>query len=151
VCTKCGPATTTVTLTKPYDGPQPTGGSYVPEKPEEETYVPEKPEEETYVPEKPEEETYVPEKPEEYNTKHATSTVVQVITLTKVPIPATSAPGAPYVPANSTNVYAPTGSTSSTGYGSYPTYIPSEFEGAASRFSVGMSTLGLLVAAVLAM
>jgi chitinase len=143
------------------EGETPEEETYVPETPEEETYVPEKPEGETYVPEKPEEETYVPETPEgetyvpgypsEDTTKHATSTIVQVITLTKVPIPASSVPTAPYVSANNTNVYAPTGTASSTGYGSYPTYAPPQFEGAASRFGVGISTVGIVLVAVLAM
>jgi chitinase len=145
VCDHCGPALTTVTLTKPldhqtelYPTPQATG----------ETYVPTNPEGETYVPGMPNKEAAAPEQPEGQKTEHATSTVVQVITLTKVPVPYTPAP---YAPANGTVVNTPTGAASSTGYGSYPTYTPPQFEGAATRFGVGMSTLVLLMAGLLAL
>lgn len=102
---------------------------------------------------KPEQPHYQPEESES-TTRH-TSTAHPIITLTKVPVP--SAPvKSPYTPIQSTGVYvpsapAPSGAASSTGgqYGAYPSDMPPEFEGAASRMSVGVSGAVLLVAGFL--
>lgn len=130
MCTVCGPAYTTVTVTKPADktdayptGPKPTADSYVP-----------------YVPSTPEE--------EETETLHATSTVYRVITLTKVPVPSTAV----YPDTSKTSVYVPVGTASSTGsYPTYPTHTPEEFTGAAGRLGVGMTVVAAVVAGVLAL
>lgn len=85
-----------------------------------------------------------------------TSTVVQYATLTKVPVAYTPAPyptaPAPYVPVgaakNSTSAYAP--KPTGTGKPSKPSsYTPAEFEGAASRFGVGLTAVVGVVAAFL--
>ncbi|KAL6703780.1 Chitinase 2 [Coniothyrium glycines] len=97
-----------------------------------------------------------PKKPVEDAT--VTSTHVQHITLTKVPVPAyTPAPypsAAPHVPVpahNGTAAYVPL--PTGTGKPSKPSaYSPSEFEGAAGRFSVGATAfVGVVAAAFLAL
>ncbi|KAF2270835.1 glycoside hydrolase [Lojkania enalia] len=166
VCHVCAAKPTTVTLTLPvtktvYAYPtKPAGEGYVPSPPESTpgAYYPapsETPSCSGPGCPKPEEEYPEfgkPEKPET-ETETATSTVYQYVTLTKVPVPAseTPAPYAPYTPVNSTHVYAPTGSTTGTGSVPYGTYTPIEFEGAASRFSFGMSAVAVIAAGLLAL
>lgn len=93
----------------------------------------------------------VPEKhvPEGEGYKTVASTLTQYVTLTKVHVPYKTS--APYGAANSTIVgYPPAGTASNTGKPSKPTsYTPAEFKGAASRFSVGMSGLVVLIAGLL--
>ena len=95
----------------------------------------------------------VPEYPKK-PVEDVTSTIVQHVTLTKVPVAYTPAPyptgPAPYVPVgvNSTSAYAPL--PTGTGKPTKPTtYTPPEFEGAASRFGVGMTGIVAVVAGLL--
>lgn len=149
VCSVCGPKTVTVTLTKPIPTPHPTPAEYTPEAPEEtatstiESYVyitvTPVPASSTPSP-APSAPAYVPEgeAPQEYT---VTKGVTEVITLSKVPVPA-------YTPAPvynaTTGVYVPSGTAGSTG--GY-TATPLPFEGAASRMSVGLSAVAAVVVA----
>lgn len=161
VCSHCGPKTTTVTLTKPYATP--TEAAYhapSPSSPAAEhsgskgEYPAAKPSEAAYVPGKP-------GKPAGQETVSVTKKVY--ITVVPAPAPTSALPGygaapspAPHVPANSTLAYVPSGTASSTGHGAagytgmpVPSKIPALYEGAASRFSVGVSGLAVLVAGIL--
>lgn len=92
----------------------------------------------------------------EYPVEDSTSTLVQYVTLTKVPVAYTAVPyasSAPYAPVpygakNATSAYVP----QPTGTGSpaqASSYVPTEFEGAASRFSVGLTAVVAVVAGFL--
>lgn len=99
-------------------------------------------------------ETEYPEKKPEYPVeKEEVSSKAEYATLTTVsvkytPVPYASGP-AHYVPAgNGTSAYVP--KPTGTGKPTKPTsYSPTEFEGAASRFSVGLTALVAVVAGVL--
>lgn len=59
---------------------------------------------------------------------------------------------APYAPVSGTVVYKPTGAASGTAYvpsNPYSTSAPLQYEGAASRFRVGVSALAVIVAGLL--
>jgi chitinase len=114
--------------------PKPTGGAYVP--------VPEKP-----VAGKP-----VSEASELWETQTTTSILTQYITLTKTPVLVVTYTPAPYSqgPAADSTKVQPTGAPIGTSSGSsYPSYVP--FEGAASRLSVGLSVVVILIAGFLAL
>ncbi|KAH9868708.1 hypothetical protein J1614_007780 [Plenodomus biglobosus] len=92
-----------------------------------------------------------PKKPVEDVAGTVISTLIQHVTLSKVAIPTAYAP-APYPTAPVTAPYAAVGAANGTGaYAPLPTgtgkptkptsYTPPEFEGAASRFGVGMTAI----------
>ncbi|OAL56597.1 glycoside hydrolase [Pyrenochaeta sp. DS3sAY3a] len=102
-----------------------------------------------YETEYPEKKPEYPVEKEEYSSKaeYATLTTVSV---KYTPVPYASAPApAPYVPAgNGTSAYVPY--PTGTGKPTKPTsYSPTEFEGAASRFGVGLTAIVAVVAGVL--
>ncbi|KAF2440441.1 hypothetical protein P171DRAFT_489154 [Karstenula rhodostoma CBS 690.94] len=151
VCKHCGPVTTTVTLTKPYHTP--TEAAYgAPSSPADQSAG-----KDSYPESKLPQAAYVPGIASGEESVSVTSKVYMPV----VPAPASEAPAyeatpAPYVPISSTAAYVPSGMASSTIKGAAastgahgPSYTPPLFEGAASRFGVGMSGVVGLVAGVL--
>lgn len=89
-----------------------------------------------------------------------TSTTIEVIYVTKVPVPKVEVPyhkgavpevEAPYSQVNSTGAYkpGPTGTASGTGSPAVKTYAPITFQGGASRMASGLSVVAVVVAGVL--
>ena len=149
VCGNCGPRTTTVTLTKPYATP--TEASYEVAQPSGAAYPPQAPSEGEEVPNDEE----VPNAPSK-----------SYVTL--VPVPTSASPAAPppsyagnhggYDNSHASGT-VPSGKASSTGApvytgGAVPSYgvsppPPAQYEGAASRFSVGVSGVFVVVVGAL--
>jgi chitinase len=92
-----------------------------------------------------------------------TSTTVEVVYVTKAPVPKVEVPyhkvevpeytkvEVPYTTVNSTGAYSPgpTGTASGPGSAALHTYAPIAFEGAASRIGSGMSVVAVMVAGLL--
>ncbi|KAJ4286043.1 Chitinase 2 [Kalmusia sp. IMI 367209] len=160
VCGHCGPKTTTVTLTKPigtateapYQGAHPSPARGAPPyrgAPSLPAGQPQSSGKGGSVPvAHPTGESYVS------GTADLTVSVTSKMYMTVIAVPASEVPGAATTPAAyvaSNSTYVSSGWASRTGKGTaYTTSAPRTlYEGAASRFSVGMGSFAVLVAAAL--
>lgn len=153
VCKNCGPSVVTVTITKPNVPAtgvpaKPTGPVYGGDKPQPPAQ-PSKPSGPSYGNDKPNPPVYSVDVKKQND---ATSTTVQIVYVTKTPVPVV-----PVVPAytpvaypsakNATSGYPtkPTG----TGVPTKPTYAPPQFTGAASRLGAGLTGVVAVAAGLL--
>ena len=180
VCHNCGPSVVTVTITKPYTMPAtgvpsyPTYTAVVPAMPASSVYggdnkplpsahasssvdatasqpaaqstmasTPSSVNGKPYMP------VYTPAVPEQ--PKKQVSTTISMVIVTPVPVAATLVPY-PSAPAGAKNSTMGYPAATGTGAPTKPTsYVPPQFEGAASRLSVGLTGLIAVAAGLLAL
>lgn len=158
VCKNCGPSEVTVTVTKPNTPAtgvpaKPTGPVYGGDNKSQPPAQPSMPSVPTYGNQKPSQPIYSADVKKQND---ATSTTVQIVYVTKTPVPVVpvstmlypSGPAKNATSAAGTGTGVPTKPTG-TGVPTKPTYAPPQFTGAASRMGAGLTGVLAIAAGLL--